>query len=211
MSKYYRSEQSEYGSIGKAGKHATPEVFERLVKEMVLPKVVHLDGNKVTKVSTTLLDGFDCYYGTSDNSTVYVCFTTHDMPKILPLRVLAELKSMENETDKQLDENIQLIIRQFQEELLSYHDSGPAEATEQDLQEIIQIMNDNIDKFLQRQERVSLLVDRTSKLNQSSYNFKRKAVRIKTKMWWQNIKLCSTLVLVGLILIFLIWVVVHFA
>ncbi|SCU86093.1 LANO_0C06700g1_1 [Lachancea nothofagi CBS 11611] len=210
IAKYYKSPASGYGSMGKAGQIASPQIFERLTAELVIPKVVPLEGNKVTKVSSSLLDGFDCYYGTDTGNAVYVCFSPVDVPKILPLRVLTELKPLSNKSDRELDSNVQTIVQQFHEELLSYHDSSTAEATEQDLQDIIQLMNDNIDKFLQRQERVSLLVDRTSKLNQSSYNFKRKAVRIKTKMWWQNVKLCSTLIAVSVIVLVVIFGAVHY-
>lgn len=210
VASYYNNETPGYGSLGKAGKNASPKVFEKLINELVIPKVVHLEGNKVTKMSTPLLDGFDCYYGTADGDMLYVCFSQVDVPKILPLRVLTDLKLTTNESNAELAENIQTIVRQFHEELLSFHDPGAAEATEQDLQDIIHLMNDNIDKFLQRQERVSLLVDRTSKLNQSSYNFKRKAVRIKTKMWWQNVKLCSTLIAATVLVILVIVVAVHF-
>ncbi|CUS25047.1 LAQU0S25e00694g1_1 [Lachancea quebecensis] len=210
IARYYNEQTSGYGSLGRAGKNATPKVFERLVEELVIPKVVHVEGNKVTKMSTPLLDGFDCYYGTADDATTYVCFSQVDVPKILPLRLLTELKSIPNGSDQELAEHVRTIVRQFHEELLTYHDSSTAEATEQDLQEIIQLMNDNIDKFLQRQERVSLLVDRTSKLNQSSHNFKRKAVRIKQRMWWQNVKLCSTLVAVTVLVLFVVVAAVHY-
>ncbi|SCU90291.1 LADA_0F03048g1_1 [Lachancea dasiensis] len=207
---YFHNPGAGYGSLGRAGQTAKPEVFQRLTEELVVPKVVPLEGNKVIKMSNTLLDGFECYHGTDSEGRICVCFSPVDVPKILPLRILTDLKGMSNNSDQELDSNVRAILQQFHEELLSYHDSSTAEATEQDLQDVIQLMNDNIDKFLQRQERVSLLVDRTSKLNQSSYNFKRKAVRIKTKMWWKNVKLCSTLAAVTVVVVVAILGAVHY-
>lgn len=211
VSKDYQEEsQLGYGSVGKAGRSATPELFHTLVRDIVLPKVVPTDGNKVTKVSTTAIDGFDCYY-TTINDTIIVCFATVETPKILPLRILTDLKPLNNENNDQLHSNIEDITKQFHQELLSYHDSSTTEATETDLQQIIDIMNDNIDKFLQRQERISLLVDKTSQLNNSSYNFKRKAVKIKRKLWWKNFKLCSTIVFVVITLIIIGILILHSA
>ncbi|SCV00243.1 LAME_0G08482g1_1 [Lachancea meyersii CBS 8951] len=210
IASFYDNSSNGYGSLGKVGLTATPKVFRKLVDELVIPKVVPLEGNKVTKLSSALLDGFECYYGTEAGNMVYVCFSPVNVPKILPLRILTELKSMTNESDQELDSHVRAIVQNFHEELLSYHDSSTAEATEQDMQEIIQLMNDNIDKFLQRQERVSLLVDRTSKLNQSSYNFKRKAVRIKTKMWWQNVKMCSAITAVTALVGTTVFLAVHY-
>ncbi|SCU87205.1 LAFA_0E05358g1_1 [Lachancea sp. 'fantastica'] len=207
---YYNNSSENYGSLGRAGSNATPKVFRKLVDELVLAKVVPLEGNKVTKLSSSLLDGFDCYYGTEAGNMVYVCFSPANVPKILPLRILTELKSMANETDQELDSHVRTIVEQFYSELMSYRDSSTAEATEQDMQDIIQLMNDNIDKFLQRQERVSLLVDRTSKLNQSSYNFKRKAGRIKSKMWWQNVKMCTTITAVSVLIVTIVFLAVHY-
>ncbi|SCV04407.1 LAMI_0H15874g1_1 [Lachancea mirantina] len=214
ISRYYKSEIGHYGATGRVtgrpGKAIKPEVFEQLVQGIVIPKVVHVDGNKVTKVSTNLIEDYECYYGTAKNGDVLVAFTEKEVPKILPLRILTELKALDNDTDGKLARNVATVIQQFKEELMSYHDPGVAEATEQDLQDIIQVMNDNIDKFLQRQELVSSLVDRTSQLNQSSYNFKRKAVRIKRRMWWQNVKLTVTIVVVVVILTAIIVAIAHF-
>lgn len=193
---------TQYGSVGDSA--ATPDLFHRLVNDMVIPKVVPVEGNKVTKLSLHLMDGYECYYTTTPTDEnnglkVFVCFTKHLIPKILPIRLLSGLKQEEASinSDKDLGFKVGQIVDEFHEELRSFSNeqgSGSAEATESDLQDILQVMNDNIDKFLQRQERISLLVDKTSQLNNNSHTFKRKTNRIKQRMWWHRVKNITLLV-----------------
>jgi hypothetical protein len=42
-----------------------------------------------------------------------------------------------------------------------------------------------LDKVLDRQERIELLVDKTEELNQSSIDFKKKSTALKRAMWWK--------------------------
>ncbi|CAL9732773.1 vacuolar v-SNARE Nyv1p [Monosporozyma unispora] len=206
------------------------ELFHKIIEDMVVPKVINNVGNKVTKVSMTLLDGYDCYYTTmpsSNDTTVVgsssnnneggsspakddvliVCFTKLSIPKILPIRVLSELKQLPfNEIESNIELRVQIgdILDKFHEELINYRnenlqDGNRTSNMEDDIQDVIQIMNDNIDKFLERQERVSLLVDKTSKLNNTSHNFRKKANKIKDRLWWQRMK-NTTLLIFAIIL-----------
>lgn len=194
VSSCYENDSSTYGATNEGA--CRPDIFHSLVVDMVVPKVIPVSGNKVTKMSTPLIDGFDCYYTTRDDdaNTVLVCFTREDIPKILPIRVLSELKhneAHEIDNDNKLSACVGNILDNFHNELIQYKNQngikGGNEA-EDDMQEVIQIMNDNIDKFLERQERVSLLVDNTSHLNSNSRSFKRKAIKLKERMWWRRMK-----------------------
>lgn len=204
---------STYGSIGASA--GSQELFQRLTHDMVLPKVVPVQGNKVTKLSLHLIDGYDCYYTTAPSEDgvgfdVLVSFTRSQVPKFLPIRLLSELKDPPlPHTDNQLSQRIANVLDRFQGELLSYRDSSEhGDATEADLQDIFQLMNDNIDRFLQRQERLSLLVDKTSQLNNNSLTFKRKANNIRQRMWWHRAKgitllIFSAILCIGALTMFL--------
>lgn len=199
------SKGDSYGSISNHDCNVnTPDVFHRLIKDIVVPKVVPLQGNKVTKVSMNLIDGYDCYYTTSEEAgeeELLVCFTDVTIPKILPIRLLSELKKDGgNGTDTALSGHVGQILDEFHNELTALqNENSEGASTENDLQDVVNIMNNNIDKFLERQERISLLVDKTSQLNDNSHNFKKKAVRIKERMWWQRMK-NTTLMIFAVIL-----------
>lgn len=215
------NQQNRRVSYGSINQHASnndtntteESIFHKIIEDMIVPKVISNVGNKVTKVSMTLLDGYDCYYTTmsSDNDSddvLIVCFTKLDIPKILPIRVLSELKQLSyNDIESNIQLTVQIgdIIDRFHEELINYRNENLTGGENQtrdlddDINDVIKIMNDNIDKFLERQERVGLLVDKTTKLNNNSTSFKRKANRIKDRMWWQRMK-NTTLLIFAIIL-----------
>ncbi|KXZ42022.1 VAM5/VAMP75 protein [Gonium pectorale] len=58
-----------------------------------------------------------------------------------------------------------------------------------ELQEVKHIMIENIEKVLERGERLDLLVDKTEGLQQVSLAFRREARRLRTTMWWKNMRL----------------------
>ena len=196
--------------------------------------VVGSSGDKVSKLPLDLIDGYDCYYSIrpATNESL-VCFTRINTPRILPVRLLRDLEvsaalaTVEDgnpNVNALLKEQINASLEKLQSDLLAYKRSHNAEngdsgragvhgddllnATETDIQEVIRIMNDNIDKFLERQERVSSLVDRASRLNNNSETFKRKATKLKDKMWWRKMKnatfLTFTIILV-VSAIFIFW------
>lgn len=53
--------------------------------------------------------------------------------------------------------------------------------------------------MLDRGERVELLVDQTSKLNEQSYKFKKQSTALKNTMWWKNAKLWVILIIIVLV------------
>ena len=47
---------------------------------------------------------------------------------------------------------------------------------------------ESIDKILQRQERIDLLVERTEGLNRAVNQFHRSSRVLRRRFWWQNMK-----------------------
>jgi len=59
-----------------------------------------------------------------------------------------------------------------------------------DIEDVKKTMVNNIDKVLERSEKIEILVDKTDDLHSQSQSFKRKGTKLKRKMWWKNTKLC---------------------
>jgi hypothetical protein len=55
--------------------------------------------------------------------------------------------------------------------------------------EVKQIMVQNIEKVLDRGDRIELLVEKTDSLNQSAFQFKRKSQQVKRAFWWRNCRI----------------------
>ena len=74
--------------------------------------------------------------------------------------------------------------------------------------EVVHIMNDNIQKVMQRGEHLDTLQDRTDNLQQSSMQFRRGANRVRKQMWWKNMKM--NLIIGGVVLLIILIIVGNF-
>eukprot|EP00128_Syssomonas_multiformis_P004309 Colp12_sorted_trinity150504_noHs@27315 len=68
--------------------------------------------------------------------------------------------------------------------------------------EVRQVMVSNIEKVLDRGERIEILVDKSENLNQQAFQFKKKSTQLKRAMWWKNTKLMVMLVFVVIALLY---------
>lgn len=95
---------------------------------------------------------------------------------------------------------------------MEYVQSHPEEiskvaAVQKQVDEVRNIMVDNIDKVLQRGERLEVLVDRTEALSMNAEAFRNQGRTLRRTMWWNNLKvkiLIAFLVLVLAVVIFLL-------
>lgn len=69
-------------------------------------------------------------------------------------------------------------------------------AVDNDINQVKELMNENIDKILQRGENLDSLVHKTSNLNLNSNNFRRRTISVKRRMFWANFKFVSILIII---------------
>lgn len=50
-------------------------------------------------------------------------------------------------------------------------------------------MIENIDKVLERGDRLELLVDKTANMQGNTFRFRKQARRFRSTVWWRNVKL----------------------
>lgn len=89
-------------------------------------------------------------------------------------------------------------------------DAGQKDAirnAQAEIDDVREIMSENIERVLERGERIDLLVDKTDRLGGSARDFRVRSTGLRRKMWWKNVKL---MVLLGLVAIFLIYLFVGF-
>ncbi|KAF0899550.1 hypothetical protein E2562_020756 [Oryza meyeriana var. granulata] len=73
---------------------------------------------------------------------------------------------------------------------MEFFSSNPSADTLNRLRgEIHTVMVDNIEKILDRGERISLLVDKTSTMQDSSFHFRKQSRRLRRALWMKNAKL----------------------
>jgi len=77
---------------------------------------------------------------------------------------------------------------------------------QQQVSEVKEIMMDNIEKVLDRGEKIELLVDKTENLRFQADNFHRTGRALRRRMWWQNLKMklvFAAFVLIVILILFL--------
>eukprot|EP00249_Psilotum_nudum_P011891 c23450_g1_i1 orf=367-1026(-) len=77
-----------------------------------------------------------------------------------------------------------------------------------EISEVRNIMIENIDKVLDRGDRLELLVDKTTTIQSNTFRFKKQARRFKNAVWWRNVKLLLALVILVLIVIYVVLAIV---
>jgi len=104
-----------------------------------------------------------------------------------------------------------LFCRVLQKQMEHFSDASKSDKFAQvkgQLQEVKGIMIDNIEKVLERGERIELLVDRTNDLSDSATDFKFRSKKLKNTVWWKNVKLILLLVFIILVVLAgIIWLI----
>lgn len=72
-----------------------------------------------------------------------------------------------------------------------------------EIDEVKSVMVANIEKVLERGEKIELLVEQTDKLQHNAFEFKKGSTQLKRAMWWKNVKITIILVLVVLVVVYI--------
>ncbi|XP_016311879.1 vesicle-associated membrane protein 2-like [Sinocyclocheilus anshuiensis] len=72
--------------------------------------------------------------------------------------------------------------------------------TQAQVDEVVDIMRVNVDKVLERDQKLSELDDRADALQAGASQFESSAAKLKNKYWWKNIKMMIMMGIIGVIL-----------
>lgn len=174
----------------------------------ILQKIPLHDDTKCTYVS-----GSYHFHVIVDDGLVYLCMADEDFGKRQPYAFLEEIKrKFVNSSLKQraISAHAYEFRRDFGQVLASqmslYSDPGYDESDQiakvrKEVNEVKDVMTQNIEKVLERGEKIDVLVGKTEELDHSSQVFHRQAKRLRREMWWKNKKICLILVFVVAIII----------
>ncbi|NXJ44701.1 SYB protein, partial [Spizaetus tyrannus] len=76
--------------------------------------------------------------------------------------------------------------------------------TQAQMKEVVDIMCVNVDKVLQRDEKLSELDDRADALQAGASQFESSAAKLKRKYWWKNCKMMIMMGVIGAIVVVVI-------
>ncbi|XP_046673288.1 synaptobrevin-1 [Homalodisca vitripennis] len=74
--------------------------------------------------------------------------------------------------------------------------------------EVVGIMRVNVEKVLERDQKLSELDNRADALQQGASQFEQQAGRLKRKMWWKNVKMMIIMGVIAatLLIIIIVWI-----
>ncbi|XP_014472378.1 PREDICTED: vesicle-associated membrane protein 2 isoform X1 [Dinoponera quadriceps] len=78
------------------------------------------------------------------------------------------------------------------------------QATQAQVDEVVDIMKTNVEKVLERDQKLSELDDRADALQQGASQFEQQAGKLKRKFWLQNLKMMIIMGVIGLIVLAII-------
>lgn len=185
--------------------------FENEVTSM-LPNIPTRNDGKTTYKSNSYL-----YHCVVDNGIIYLCAAKPEFGKQQSYNFLAEIKrkfqggmtamKAVNAGSHELDSDFNMVLAQDMER---YSKSDNVSKLRSQVDEVKDVMTQNIERVLERGERLDDLVDKTTDLEASAATFQTTARRIKRKYWWKNTKMMLILILVGIIIVVIIGVLIAY-
>ncbi|XP_067126526.1 neuronal synaptobrevin-like isoform X2 [Centruroides vittatus] len=76
--------------------------------------------------------------------------------------------------------------------------------TQAEVDEVVDIMCANLEKVLERDQKLSELDYRADTLRQEASQFEQKAGKLNRKLWWKNCKMLTVMISIGIIIIIII-------
>ncbi|KAK9141752.1 hypothetical protein Syun_011152 [Stephania yunnanensis] len=73
-----------------------------------------------------------------------------------------------------------------------------------EMSQVRNVMIENIDKVLERGDRLELLVDKTANMQGNTFRFRKQARRFRSTVWWRNVKLTIALIVLLLIIVYIV-------
>ena len=156
-------------------------------------------------------DNYVFHYITSAGLT-YVCLADRGMGQSVPMKFLDEicgkfetsyLANSKTAVALQMNTEFQPTIREVVEKYNEGADTS-MDRIRSHIAEISDNMIDNIDKIMQRQEKIELLVEKTDTLNRTALQFRRQAIDVRRTLWWRDVRAKVTIVVICLVIIFLL-------
>lgn len=96
----------------------------------------------------------------------------------------------------------------IRERLEYYNNSGShvdnISAVKNQIEDVKGVMVENIEKVLERGEKIELLVDKTDRLNQAAFKFESSSRDLRRAMLWKNARWVGFLVVVGAFAVFFV-------
>lgn len=152
-----------------------------------------------------------------DNGITFLCMSDENTKRRMAFAFLEDVKGVWRERYRavehtalafSLDDTFSPVLR----EKIDFYNTNPSSdniaRVQAQIDSVKDVMVENIDRVLERGERIELLVDKTDKLNQQAFKFEKTSRSLKNTMLYRKIRnLCIIVAVVVVILIIVLIVV----
>ncbi|KAF9355717.1 hypothetical protein BGX26_006226 [Mortierella sp. AD094] len=177
------------------------------VTEAILEKIPP-NNSKLTYVYDRYLFHYIC-----EDGLTYMCMADDSFGRRIPFAFLQDIKEKflaQYGRERALESLVPYSMNEFSKTIakqMEYFSTNPnadrIKHVQGEIEQVKDVMVQNIERVLERGERIELLVDKTDNLNQQAFVFKRRSSMLKRTMWWKNVKLMVILILSIILLTYL--------
>eukprot|EP00804_Cyclotella_cryptica_P018557 CCRYP_004353-RA/>CCRYP_004353-RA protein AED:0.21 eAED:0.21 QI:364/1/1/1/0.5/0.33/3/1187/223 len=179
------------------------------VTRVLLAKIPPVDGRM-----TYVYDEYTFHY-VVEHGICFLCMSDEQNKHRVPFAFLQDIKSLF--THKYGLEIPQRAIafslneefsRTIKERMDYYNNAGSnvdnIAAVKNQIEDVKGVMVENIEKVLERGEKIELLVDKTDRLNQAAFKFESSSRNLRRAMWWKNVRWVGFVIVAGGFLVFFV-------
>ncbi|KAJ1970559.1 hypothetical protein H4R35_005793 [Dimargaris xerosporica] len=186
--------------------HATETGGFTNVTQAILEKIPP-NNSKLTYVYDRYLFHYICQDG-----IVYMCMADDQFGRRIPFTFLEEIKQQfcAAYSDEQIETALAYGMNEFSRTLAQQMDRFSKHANtdrirqvQGEIAQVKDVMVENIERVLERGERIEVLVDKTDHLNNAAFAFRKRSTALKRSMWWKNTRLMAMLVVALLSLVYI--------
>ncbi|MCL7044146.1 hypothetical protein MKW94_002653 [Papaver nudicaule] len=107
---------------------------------------------------------------------------------------------------KSLNKEFGPVMKDHMRYIIEHADEiGKLSKVQAQVSEVKSIMIENIDKVVDRGEKIDILSEKAKDLNSNAQEYKKKGTQLRRKLWYQNMKIKLVVLAVLLILVLIIW------
>ncbi|XP_043401562.1 vesicle-associated membrane protein 7-like [Chelonia mydas] len=172
--------------------------------------VVNLVLHKGLKKTTAHIGSF-VYHALLVNGITYLCATNNTIDSTGPFAFLKEIckafigspliSQVTFAHPFEFNADFQQVLGKYMMEYNRKSGDITVSTLQIQVDDVKNVMTQNIDKVLQREENLSELVDRTDDLQIAADTFQKNTTKISRKMWWKNAKM---MIIIGVVLIIIL-------
>jgi len=179
------------------------------VTRVLLSKIPNVDGRM-----SYVYDQYVFHYSVQ-NGICYLCMSDENDKHRLPYAFLEDMQRQfiakygNDQPQKaiafSMNDQFSSIIR----ERMNYYNSDKPSldnisVVKDQIAEVKDVMVQNIEKVLERGEKIELLVDKTDRLNQQAFKFEKSSRVLRRSLWWKKVRSVVALTLIVSLVIFII-------